>query len=276
VLKQRVYTALALVIPFLGILFFGSWSHFAALAGSVLLLAAWEWAGLSGLSQRLPRLVFVLILAVTAWVLGAYLLRAEKHPGLQLLFIASSVWWALSLLWVQGYPASAVIWGSKVVRLVMGWFVLVPACLALLFLRAEPAGSWLVLMVVFTVAAADIGAYFTGRAFGSHKLARTVSPGKTWEGVAGGLVFALLLGASANLLIGGSWISLIAIVLPTVCVSVLGDLVESMVKRHQGVKDSGNLLPGHGGFMDRVDGLLAAAPVFALAVLSTQWTLKLS
>ncbi len=272
-LKQRVYTALALVVPFLLILFAGAWQHFAWLAGMVMVLAAWEWAGLSGLKQRVSRAIFTLFIASSGLLLGWFLQWAEHHQNLQTLLIVSAVWWAVALLWVQGYPSSAVLWGATPVRLVMGWFVLVPAWLALMYLRAQPAGAWLVLMVVFTVAAADIGAYFSGRAFGTHKLAREVSPGKTWEGVAGGLLFALVIGAVANLfIIHGSWVSLVAVIVPTAFVSVLGDLVESMVKRHEGVKDSSKLLPGHGGFMDRVDGLVAAAPIFALAVMSTQWS----
>ncbi|WP_075186723.1 phosphatidate cytidylyltransferase [Teredinibacter haidensis] len=274
-LKQRVYTAVALVVPFITILFLGSWLHFTCLAGVVVGLAAWEWAGLAGLKTPLSRAVFTAFIALSGALIGWFLQWTEHHQNLQTLLIAASIWWAVALLWVQGYPSSAIIWGSTPVRLVMGWFVLVPAWLALVYLRSEPAGSWLVLMAVFTVAAADIGAYFTGRAFGRTKLAKNVSPGKTWEGVVGGLCFALALGAVANVvIIHGNWLALVAVILPTALVSVLGDLLESMVKRHQGVKDSGALLPGHGGFMDRIDGLVAAAPIFALAVLSTQWTVK--
>jgi len=277
VLKLRVYTAVALVLPFLGILFFGSWLYFAVMAGLVVSLAAWEWAGLAGVKQVLARLFYTLVIALSGILMGWFLYLASNHQYLLSLFTSAAIWWAVALLWVQGYPSSAVIWGSVPVRLLMGWFVLVPAWLALLYLRAEPSGGWLVLMVVATVAAADIGAYFTGKAFGRTKLAKSVSPGKTWEGVVGGLFFALVLGAIANvLIIQGSWIGLIAIIVPTAFVSVLGDLLESMVKRHQGVKDSGTLLPGHGGFMDRIDGLVAAAPIFALAVLATQWSVKVA
>nr|WP_236074977.1 phosphatidate cytidylyltransferase [Teredinibacter purpureus] len=274
-LKQRFITAVALVVPFLAVLFIGTWLHFAILAGVVVSLAAWEWAALAGLKSPITRTVYTAVVAFVGLFIGWYLQSPDQLQHLKALLVTTAVWWAVALLWVQGYPSSAVIWGAVPVRLLMGGFVLVPAWLALLFLRAEPAGSWLVLMVVATVAAADIGAYFTGRAFGRTKLAKNVSPGKSWEGVAGGLVFVLVLGVIANLTIfGGNWTSLVAILLPTAFVSVLGDLVESMVKRHQGVKDSGTLLPGHGGFMDRIDGLVAAAPIFALAVLSTQWAVK--
>lgn len=273
-LKLRVYTAVALVVPFVAILLFGSWLLFASLAGLVVVMAAWEWSALAGCSRIHSRALYVAMIASSGVLMGWLLAWTSPSQNLQLLFAVATVWWGVALLWVQGYPSSSVIWGSSLVRLIMGWFVLVPAWLAFLYLRAQPAGAWLVLMVVFTVAAADIGAYFTGRAFGRIKLAKSVSPGKTWEGVIGGLLFVVMLAAIANVFfIRGNWLSLFAIVVPTACVSVLGDLLESMLKRHQGVKDSGSLLPGHGGFMDRIDGLVAAAPVFALAVLSTHWSL---
>ena len=157
-LKLRVYTAVALVLPFLGILFFGSWLYFAVMAGLVVSLAAWEWAGLAGVKQVLARLFYTLVIALSGILMGWFLYSASNHQYLLSLFTSAAIWWAVALLWVQGYPSSAVIWGSVPVRLLMGWFVLVPAWLALLYLRAEPSGSWLVLMVVATVAAADIGA----------------------------------------------------------------------------------------------------------------------
>ena len=128
-------------------------------------------------------------------------------------------------------------------------------------------------MIAGVVAAADIGGYFAGRKFGKRKLAPAVSPGKTWEGFSGGLIANLLLGSLIAYLTGSNIGLLLAIVVPTSLFSVLGDLLESMVKRHAGVKDSGVILPGHGGILDRVDSITAAAPVFALAVLASGWTL---
>jgi len=274
VLKQRFFTAVALVVPFLAVLFLGSLTHFALLAGVVVSLAAWEWAGLSAVTKPALRLSFVFMVAAIALGLAWLIHQPDSSQYLRTVLVVAVFWWGLALLWVQGYPSSALIWGSSPVRLLMGLFILVPAWLALMFLRAQPHGAWLVLMVVFTVAAADIGAYFTGRAIGKTKLAKNVSPGKSWEGVLGGMFSVLVLGIIAKVtILHGSWWSLIVVLIPTALVSVLGDLVESMVKRHQGVKDSGHLLPGHGGFMDRIDGLVAAAPVFALSVLASGWTL---
>lgn len=127
------------------------------------------------------------------------------------------------------------------------------------------------LLIVAVVACADIGGYFAGRRWGKRKLAPAVSPGKTWEGFLGGVCFNFLLSLVVWGLVGGNYFMLLAIILPASLASVLGDLFESMLKRHRGIKDSSALLPGHGGVLDRVDGLTAAAPVFALALLSTGW-----
>ncbi|RYZ95959.1 MAG: hypothetical protein EOO68_17675 [Moraxellaceae bacterium] len=118
----------------------------------------------------------------------------------------------------------------------------------------------------------NIGGYFSGRRFGKHKLAPSVSPGKTLEGFAGGLLSNLILVGMIAYLTGNNVWLLLAIVVPTSLFSVLGDLLESMVKRYAGVKDSGVILPGHGGILDRVDSVTAAAPVFALALLASGWT----
>jgi phosphatidate cytidylyltransferase len=168
---------------------------------------------------------------------------------------------------VQGYPSSAVLWGSSAVRLLMGLFVLLPAWLALSWLAAQDGGHWLVMVVILTVVCADIGAYFSGRALGRHKLAAEVSPGKTWEGFFGGVITVLVV---ISIVIAFSpsqrhlWLEWTIVEVAAVLAAVLGDLLESMVKRHRGVKDSGRILPGHGGVLDRIDSLTAALPVFAL------------
>ncbi len=271
-LKQRVITASLLAIVFISVLFYLPWFLFTLLIGIVVSIGAWEWAHLSGLSTRLEKagyLFFVMGLCVACgWVSD----WASNTDALLSIFVVASAWWAVSLLWIQGFPSSTAIWGSKPVRLLMGILVLIPAWLGCLYLRVETSGSWLVLLVVLLVSAADIGAYFTGKAIGKRRLAPDVSPGKSWEGVIGGLVFALFVAAGFNFIHGGNqWLSLFAIVVPTALVSVIGDLLESMVKRHRGVKDSSNLLPGHGGMLDRIDGLVAAVPVFALALMSSAW-----
>ena len=272
-LKQRVITALIMLMVFMAALF-SSESVFVTLVSAIFILACWEWAGLSGLKTRISRMIYTIVTASAGgWLIWGMHIVGDSELLRGLLIIACT-WWVIALLWIQGYPSSAIIWGKSQVRQVMGWFVLLPAWVAAVYLRAEPNGAWLILAVVFIVAAADIGAYFSGRAFGRHKLAPRVSPGKSWEGVWGGLAFAVAVGLSLQLYFGGyQWFATLAVVVPTALVSVVGDLNESMVKRHRGVKDSSQLLPGHGGILDRVDGLVAAIPVFSLAMLASNWQL---
>ncbi len=273
-LKQRVVTAVILALFFLGALFFLPGWVFVVLIGSVLAVAAWEWANLSALKSSVSKFSYVVVVVLLSLACGYFSDWARSPEVLKVLLLIACAWWAVALLWVQGYPSSAVIWGAVPVRLLMGILVLIPAWLGFSFLRQTDSGAWLVLFVVLLVSAADIGAYFTGRAIGKRKLAPNVSPGKSWEGVIGGVVLAALLALSFNAFFQiGSWYSLIFVAIPTAFVSVLGDLVESMMKRHCGVKDSGRILPGHGGVLDRVDGLVAAIPVCTLVFISGQWQL---
>lgn len=270
VLKQRIVTALVIAVVFLGLLFLGTPAVFALFSALVIAVGAWEWSGLSGLARVRTRVLYSL--TVSAILFGLYRVCGFGEGPIRVdigrqVLLAGASWWAVALLWVQGYPSSALLWGSTVVRLIMGLFVLVPAWLALALLAHVPGGVWLILLVVLVVACADVGAYFCGHAFGRRKLAATVSPGKTLEGFAGGLVTVLVVCAAFLYFVPSQW-SLwwqwSLIVLATALVSVLGDLTESMLKRHHGVKDSGVVLPGHGGVLDRIDSLTAALPVFAL------------
>lgn len=268
-LKQRVATAIVLAALLLGAVFGLAPPWFSLFVAAVILLAAREWAHLAGAGRMLAFFYCGLVAAVMA-VLFHYLgfsEQAARADEIRPLLLGGCVWWAVALLWVQGYPSSALLWGSVSVRLAMGVLVLLPPWLALSWLAALAGGRWLIILVVVTVAAADIGAYFAGRAFGRHKLAPRVSPGKTLEGLLGGLLLAVLVLAailSINPELRTLWWQWGLVVAFTALASVLGDLLESMIKRHQGVKDSGTLLPGHGGLLDRIDSLTAALPVFAL------------
>jgi phosphatidate cytidylyltransferase len=141
--------------------------------------------------------------------------------------------------------------------------------LAILLIVHQPQGQWLLLLAVGVVALADIGGYIAGNLLGKNKMAPVISPGKTWEGFLGGLFFQLLLIAllASLLSVNLSLQTLVLLVIPVSLYSVLGDLFESMLKRHQGVKDSSQILPGHGGVLDRIDGLMAALPLFILLLL---------
>ena len=270
-LKQRVITGFVIAVAFFFALFLSSPYSFSLITAIVVIYAAWEWSDLAGFSSLFARLLYAFSLAVLL-VISGYLLGVESSSlnfDMSKALMAWLVpWWAIALLWVQGYPSSAVLWGNSWVRALIGYLVLVPAWLALVILIHADQGEWLIIIVVLIVAFADTGAYFSGRAFGKHKLATNVSPKKTWEGLVGGvvvnLIFAIVLLLALKI---EKWHMLLGLVMMTVLASVLGDLLESMVKRHRGIKDSGNILPGHGGILDRLDSLTAALPVFTLVYL---------
>lgn len=259
-LRQRVLTAALLAPLVLAGLFGLSGGAFALFTGGVVLLGAWEWANLAGFERPALRLGYVLALAVLM-VLGWF--SGSAHAPWPLWVAA--VGWLVSLFWVVRYPQRREQWWAPSRRLIMGLWVLLPCWVGFIQLRASGV-EWL-LYVLLLVWLADIGAYFAGRRFGRRKLAPRVSPGKSWEGVYGGLAATLLLALGFAVwpgmgLVEGVW--LIVATLVVTLMSVLGDLLESMLKRLRGIKDSGNLLPGHGGVLDRIDSLTAAVPLFAL------------
>lgn len=271
-LKQRVITAVVLAVVLIAALLLLPPLALAWLFGAATVVALWEWSRLADLHALALRGLYCAVgVLLLVWLAGftGVLDEAPRLDRLRDLLAVAALWWAIALLWVKGYPGSAALWGTTALRMLMGLLTLLPTWLALMLLRAQPQGEWLILFLVALVAAADIGAFFAGRALGRHKLAPRVSPGKSWEGLVGGVAGALLF----TLLVwwlAGPWLmlpALLIIAITTVLASVLGDLAESMVKRHCGVKDSGTLLPGHGGVLDRLDSLTAAAPVFALGLL---------
>jgi phosphatidate cytidylyltransferase len=274
-LKQRVITALVLAVIFLAALFGLPAGYFSFFIGAVLLIGAWEWANLSGFPAVWQRLGYAFLLLLLLIAASLYMgFDGEASPRLDDLAIRDLLiigcgWWALALLLVQGYPSSSVLWGHKALRLAMGVMVLIPTWVALVYVRQQSNGAWLVLLLMLVVAVADSGGYFAGRRFGKYKLAPAVSPGKTWEGFAGGFLANCLLALILSQVLNQNLLLMLVLIVPTSLISVLGDLLESMVKRHAGAKDSGSILPGHGGILDRVDGITAGAPVFALALLAS-------
>lgn len=272
-LKTRIITALILAPIAVGGIFFLPPLGFALFTGAIITLGAWEWANLSGIENAAGRVVYALVAA-------AILYGLLNVPFVVVLWLALA-WWFCCFLLVRSYPAGSDKWGSIPARAVMGLFVLVPAWVGLNHLRTggfefgDSTNNLLLILYVFCVVwVADIGAYFAGRAFGKAKLAPRVSPGKSWAGVWGGLlavaVFALLVSSLAAAGTGETLLLIVASLI-TGLVSVLGDLLESMLKRFRGIKDSSQLLPGHGGIMDRIDSLTAAIPVFALLITQLGW-----
>ncbi len=275
-LKVRILTALVMLPVALLILFVLPEDAFAMCIGFIVLVGAWEWIRLSGLVGQIPT---VALLGVFSCILiGCYALPSIYVP---MLLGIGCLFWIVAAAIVAMYPQSREQIGGKQMKLCFGLMVLIPAYLALLFLRRHEAHVLLIALLVAIIWAADVGAYFVGRRFGTRKLAPDVSPGKSWAGLVGGMVVALavgIVGASIgeptdHLFSPIAWAVLVFIVAITVLFSILGDLFESLIKREQGVKDSSSLLPGHGGVMDRIDSLTAATPIFALSIYLTGWPL---
>ncbi len=266
-LKQRVVTALILAPIVIAGIFLLSDLYFALFVGVFIVVGGWEFGNLCGFAAFQRVLYAGLMLPV---MFGAYHLNSE------LLLWVGSVWWCIAFVLVVNYPKGVRFWGGVWQRSCIGYLVLVPAWISLIQLKAYEQSTFLILLLMFLIWGADSGAYFAGRAFGHKKLAARVSPGKSWAGVYGGLatsavivLLAMWLGNAA--LSGGQWVLFFFLCLLVVLVSVLGDLTESMFKRHRGVKDSSGLLPGHGGILDRIDSLVAAGPVYALALVLIGW-----
>lgn len=228
-------------------------------AGLILVVAggAWEWSRLSGIA---PAPAYA---AAVAGSLGLALLSGAA--GLDGLAWTGVVWWLAALAAIVRFrgPERAP---ARPVRALAGWLVLVPAGAALAAVHAGPDGPALAMTLLVVVWAADAGAWFAGRRFGRVRLAPHVSPGKTWEGAAGGIAAASAAGTAAAWWLGRSWAELLPVAVLASGASIVGDLYESIAKRRAGVKDSGRLLPGHGGVLDRIDGLTAAAPVYAVVM----------
>ncbi|AMS14050.1 MULTISPECIES: phosphatidate cytidylyltransferase [Pseudomonas] len=260
-LKQRIITALILLPIALCGFFLLEGSAFALFIGLVVTLGAWEWARLAGFEAQSTRIAYAVVVA-------ALLFLMQLLPGIAPWVLGAAVlWWGLATFLVLTYPRTREHWAGAAAKLVIGLLILLPAWQGLVFIKQQPLGNWLIMAVMVLVWGADIGAYFSGKAFGKRKLAPQVSPGKSWEGVYGGLLLSLVITAVVGLVAGWSVGQIILGLLGAaivVFISVVGDLTESMFKRQAGIKDSSNLLPGHGGVLDRIDSLTAAIPVFAV------------
>jgi phosphatidate cytidylyltransferase len=279
-LLQRVLTALVLLPLAVAAILFLPVAKLAAVFAGVGVLAAWEWSRLSGLAQPGARLLYTVVLAVILFVISDCR-SAESGPALFMqrsvisaevwdgLLGVTMLWWLWAFTWILRYPRGfSPQRPSTALRLALGVLVIPAAIVGLVDVRAR-LGIGGLLTVFVLVWAADIAAYFTGRSFGRHKLAPGVSPGKTWEGFAGGLAGALVGGATAALYVLPAprpWPGWLVLCAAVAAISVVGDLTESLLKRQVGTKDSGSLLPGHGGVLDRIDSLLAAAPAMALGL----------
>ncbi len=279
-LKQRIVTAVVLLACLIAATTLLSSFGFALFVSVTVMLAAWEWCGLTGLGKQLSRAGYMtaiatvlaglfLALNISGDALGVNQYRLAVILGLGTLF------WLLSLIILITYPTNKTAWNDQSKIAIMGLFALIPVWAAVIQLKYLMPSGVLVIALIILVAAVDVGGYFVGIRFGRRRLAPELSPSKSWEGVWGGLGLCLLVG------IGLSWaahryieilepwqfIALLMLTLLTTFFSIIGDLLESMLKRNRNVKDSGGILPGHGGLLDRVDGLMAAAPIYTLLVM---------
>lgn len=253
--------------------------YFSLIISALVLVAAWEWTTLMGLASPAQRVLYLVVLATLmvdiAWLAGLF----DTTPFLSRTVIlvltgAGALFWLLMLPLLRRYPAGTERWATVPRLSLMGLLVLLPAWGALLQLKFLDGRGTLVFTLIGLVSIADIGAYFVGRRFGRRPLAPDLSPKKSWEGFWGGMVCSVLLAAVLVWALGrqttldaATIIGLLLLAVVVGVASVEGDLFESMLKRNRGIKDSGRILPGHGGMLDRIDSLTAAAPVFVFFLL---------
>jgi phosphatidate cytidylyltransferase len=266
VLKTRVFTGLILSALLLLGLFLLPPVWAVLTFGVVFTIGAWEWAGFGALRATPARAAYTAAVALLLLLSWRW---TDDAARLVILLYAACVWWAIALLWLLLAPTRH----RPVVTLLCGVAALGPAFVALARLQISATGfargPVIVLWLVLMVCAADIGAYFAGRAFGRRRLAPHVSPGKTWEGALGGLLMAALVAGCGAVYFDLPRLAAVAFGCGVGIFSIIGDLTESMFKRAAALKDSGTLLPGHGGLLDRLDSVTAAAPLYALGLFSS-------
>ena len=263
-LKQRVLTAAILAPLMLWAIWSLSTASFALIIALFVILAAWEWGGIINPNERLMRMIYPAV--ITALLVA---INQRLDPELWWLISGVGIFWLLIVTaLILRFPRISPHWGeSPLLKSVVGLLILLPAWVSLVLLH-QHYGPEAVILLLLMIWSADSGAYFAGRRWGRRKLAPQVSPGKSWEGVIGGMLLAAIVTPILAALF--SWELplplFLLLTLLTVAVSVIGDLGESLYKRMVGIKDSSQILPGHGGVLDRIDSLTVAAPFFYLGL----------
>jgi phosphatidate cytidylyltransferase len=256
-LRQRVFTAIVALSVLAVVMFILPAVVARAVITLLMLVAAWEWSGFVFDKGTAGRSVYVLFIAM---LLVLIFIELPDTALVDIILKVSLGWWLSALAWMFFFPTPI----ARPVAWVCGALVIVPAWLALDLLYLQRPE--LLLFALLIVWVADIGAYFVGKGFGKVKLAPQISPGKTWEGVLGGLCAVMILAALGSPILEIEIAVLVPFCLAVAMISIVGDLTVSMFKRNAGVKDSGSLFPGHGGVLDRIDSVTSAAPLFALAM----------
>lgn len=269
-LKKRFITAIFLILFAVYLIIFANPFIFKWLTEIIILLAAWEWCNLINICEWKKRFVYLVVVAASMVFVFC----------IPVFYFLSAVFcfWIIALFLILLYPRAKSYWNSSVIlRSILGLFTLVPAWYSVVFIQTVVAGGkWMLIFLMLLVWSADIGAYFAGRMWGNKKMLPEVSPNKTWVGFGGGLLLSMsvafmsILAFSHFFGIGLSpfnALALLGVSLVSVVFSVVGDFFESMLKREAGIKDSGTIFPGHGGLLDRIDSLTAAAPIFLFGLL---------
>jgi phosphatidate cytidylyltransferase len=264
--KTRIRSALWMIpAAVLAILYLPT-PYMGALMALLLLAGLYEWACLSHLRNKLHKLLYLFFNALVIALIAR--LDDAGHSALKLATLTGGIFWLLSGLWLWRFDfAREINPRNNTIKLLAGSLACIPAWAAMVWLHGSPQGPVWTLTAIGLIAAADSGAYVFGVNFGKHKLAPNISPGKSWEGFWGGLACTTLL---AVLCMGlfkedrQAWAAFALLGLLTGVFSVLGDLFESLMKRHAQIKDSSSLIPGHGGLLDRLDSIVSGLVVFAL------------
>ncbi|MGR9115023.1 MAG: phosphatidate cytidylyltransferase [Gammaproteobacteria bacterium] len=282
-LLQRIITASILVPLVVLAVYLLPVHYFTLLLAFIILVAAWEWTGLIGLEKLLYKLLFLILLVLP--MLGIYfwtyilegLAQITDFPeirnysgALEWLVIAPVLFWMVMMFLIKNASDAMLELKLKTrYKALTGWFILLAAWMFLYRMRSF-YGADMTMYFLLLIWAADIAAYFVGKKFGSTKLAPTISPGKTVAGFYGALISAALCAVVLSLIFGFDFLiasDFMLLSVLTVLISIYGDLFVSLIKRQQGVKDSGSILPGHGGLLDRIDSLIAAIPLFYAGII---------
>lgn len=258
-LGQRVLTAIGLVAVLAVVLLVLPAALAIAALAAIVLAGAWEWSALCGIGQPVARAAYVLCCGAA---MAGLWLGTRDAAAFELVMLVTMLGWIPLFAWIAFRPQR----GGRLLGSLAGIWALAPMFLALARLYQQERGHELVVFVLVLAWAADIGAYFAGRHFGRLRLAPVVSPNKTWEGVLGGLAAGVVVALAARAWFGLPAFAFVSLCVAAVLVSVVGDLLESMFKRQRGLKDSGSLLPGHGGILDRIDSLTSSVPLMALGL----------
>jgi phosphatidate cytidylyltransferase len=258
-LRTRIITALVLTPLAIALILLAAWELFLAVSALLFLQGAWEWSAFLGLGDARLRAVYVLVTAGAMTLTGALWLYWRMPEGV---IWVGAAWWVVAGIAI----ATSRLSTAPMMAAVGGLLTLIPAWLAMNLLLVHGPARWMLVLPLFLVWGADVGAYFFGKLLGSHKLAPKLSPRKTWEGAIGGVLTALIVAAVAAWLLQRDIRSLLPLAAVTAVISIQGDLLVSAFKRRVDMKDSGTLFPGHGGVLDRFDSITSALPVFLLGL----------